>query len=117
MNRLNVRDLVINVRETIGDNLILTEIHDAYEYQNGVRTDKVIGQAYTVLLPQRGYAALTVKVPGARKLDVDLGAGNMIRVRFQGLVIKPYAISGRTGVSAKADSIVIVSGNAKAGTA
>lgn len=116
MNKLDVRDLVIDVRETIGDDLILAEVRDVFEYQDGVRTDTVIGQAYTVLLPQRGYATLTVKVLGARKLDVDPASGNMIRVRFVGLVIKPYAIQGRIGVSAKADDVVIVQPSNKAGT-
>lgn len=116
MNKLDVRDLAINVHETIGDDLILTDIGDTYEYQHGVRTDKIIGTSYTVLLPQRGYSMLTVKVPGNNRLNVDLSSGSMVHVRFVGLKLTPYAIQGRIGVSAKADNVVIISGN-KAGNA
>ena len=51
---------------------------------------------------------LRIKVPGQRQIDPAVLEGQTPRVHVTGLELTPYAINGRTGVSAKAESIEII---------
>jgi len=115
MSKLNFRDLVVDNEKTLGREMILIEVADTYRYADNERTSDVIGKTYTVLLPERGCATLAVKVPGTGNAGTNLKVGGVQRVRFQNLTLTPYAMNGRSGVSAKATGIIVVGNDAKAG--
>lgn len=105
---LSIRGLKPDVAATTGDTLLLTDIRPTYRYNQGVRTDEITGYTYEVLLADRQYMQLRIKISGQRQLDPAVLNGNTPRVRVLGLELIPYAVNGRTGVSAKAESIEII---------
>lgn len=105
---LNIRGLKTDVAATVGDTLLLTDIRPTFRYEQGVRSEEITGYTYEVLLAERQYLQLRIKIPGQRQLDPVVLDGNTPRVRVIGLELTPYAINGRTGVSAKAESIEII---------
>ncbi len=105
---IQVRDLAIDIEQTIGDNLILTNIVPTFKYEDGIKTDDVIGYTYTVLLSANGYKQLRVKIPGSCQVDQNALQGSTPRVHFKNLQLIPYAMNGRTGVAAKAEEIEII---------
>lgn len=105
---LNIRGLKTDVAATVGDTLLLTDIRPTFRYEQGVRSEEITGYTYEVLLADRQYLQLRIKIPGQRQLDPAVLEGQTPRVRVIGLELTPYAINGRTGVSAKAESIEII---------
>lgn len=87
---------------------LLTNVAPSYLYANGVRTGETDGWRYTVLIPQLGYDTLTVKISGAKQMDVS---GPNTYVAFDGLEIKPYIIDGKLIVSAHATGVRPTKGN------
>ena len=105
---LQIRNLKPDVAATIGETLLLTDIRPTYRFENNIRTNAVIGTTYEVLLADRQYMQLRIKVSGQQQLDPAVLDGQTPRVHVTGLELTPYAINGRTGVSAKAESIEII---------
>lgn len=98
---------------TKGGRMILTEVRPAYEYQGGKRIDtKVVGLKVTVALEKNAYDTLTVTVANpvdALSAVLDKADGP-VYVDFVGLTARLYTMNGRTDVSAKADSVHVVTG-------
>ena len=105
---LQIRNLKPDVAATIGETLLLADIRPTYRFENNIRTNEVIGTTYEVLLADRQYMQLRIKVSGQQQLDPAVLDGQTPRVHVTGLELTPYAINGRTGVSAKAESIEII---------
>lgn len=95
---------------TKGGRMILTEARPAYEYKDRKRTDKVIGLKVTVVLEKNGYDTLTVTVANpVDTLSALLGADKpTVYVDFENFTAHIYTIDGRSDVSAKADSVHVV---------
>lgn len=106
--QLGIRGLKPDVAATTGDTLLLTDVRPTYRYEQGARTDEITGYTYEVLLAERQYLQLRIKIPGQRQLDPAVLEGQTPRVCVTGLELTPYAINGRTGVSATAESIEII---------
>ena len=50
--------------QVLGENkVILVDINPAYEFADGIKTDKDVGTYYTVVCPKRNYERYKVKVP------------------------------------------------------
>lgn len=95
---------------TMGGRMILTDVRQAYEYKNGERTNKLIGLKVTVAMEKNGYETLTVTVsdPEDRLSALLEKSESPIYVDFEGFSARLYSMNGRTDVSAKADSVHIV---------
>lgn len=98
---------------TKGGRAIVTEVAPAYDYKDGQRLDKVVGLKVTVVLPANHYDTLTVKVTDpVDRLSAVVDKGDPVYVDFKGFTARVYTMNGRTGISAKADSVQIVDDNA-----
>lgn len=100
---MDVRDLVIDPRATVGNKLLLTEVKPYYDYVNGTRSTEVAGYKYTVVLLERRYDKLVVKIPGTQQLE--LKDNETISVRLDNLKIEPYWTANGYAVRATADRI------------
>lgn len=109
---MNIRNVDLNKENlTKGGRMILTEVRPAYEYKDGKRIDtKVIGLKVKVALEKNVYDTLTVTVADpVDKLSAVLEkADEPVFVDFVGLTARIYTMNGRTDVSAKADSVHVV---------
>lgn len=108
---MKIKNIKLNKENlTNGGGMILTEVRTAYEYKDGQRTDKVIGLKVTVALEKNVYDTLTVTVSNpvdALSALLDK-AETSIYVDFEGFTARIYTMNGRTDVSAKADSVYVV---------
>lgn len=105
-NSLSLAGLQIDVR-CLGDTMLLTDIKPQYAYIDNKRTDTVIGYKYTVVLPAKQFATLTVKVDGNKRMDIV--TGQYLSVEFKNLMIKIYFDNNRkVQLTARADDIYSV---------
>ena len=68
---MDIKDIVIDAYKTVGTDLMLVSVLPAYEYDNGKRTDNILGYKYEVVLPHRAYEKLSVKILGDVRLDLQ----------------------------------------------
>ena len=61
---MNIKHAKMNVRATCGDSFILTDISPVYNYVDGKRVGDPVAYSYTVILPQRKYETLRVRIAG-----------------------------------------------------
>ena len=103
MTNLSPAGLIIDNR-CLGSEFLVTDVGPYFAYVDGQRTDKVDGYKYAAILPNRQFARLDVKIPGAKLLDVP--AGQYIPVAFDDLVVKLYFDNNRRiQLTAKAESV------------
>ena len=92
-------------------NLILVDVKEYYEYQNGKKTDVMLGYKYLVV-EDKNFEKFAVKIPSTTpaitKEQID-AAKERIRVNFTDAVAKPYRTnSGDYDLSISATGISIV---------
>lgn len=105
---LSMRDLVTDISATCGRKMILCSIDEEREFVDGKPTGKVNNNVYDVVLPEKAYKHLLVKIPGPARLTLNENDPQDVFVEFTGLTITPYAFNGRTGLSAKATGIRVI---------
>lgn len=82
-----------------------------FEYSDKERKTP-LGSVFTVLIPDRGYASLSVEVPGSTAYQ-EFEAGTQLYALFDELAAKPYAFrtergSLSSGFSAVAGAVHVV---------
>lgn len=104
MSGIDVTDVVIDARATIGDTCILRGVYPTFEYKNGAPTANRDGTRYRVMTP---LGALNVKVKGPQAIDFDADS-KPVTVRFVGLSLYIYFRDGKVGVAGRAKGIEVV---------
>lgn len=112
---LKITDLKIEVK-SLGNTMLLADISPSYEYKDGVRTEKLEGYRYSVVLPAHKMEKLGVKVLNKIPL-IDIEKGEEIPigtpVHFTNLEVGSYfSKSQGVSITAKADNVAFVA-NAK----
>lgn len=72
----------LNAIETCGKSFILTDIKPIYNYVEGRKVGEPIGNTYTVVLPERKFETLRIRIDGPILLD---GPENGIPVKINNL--------------------------------
>lgn len=67
---MDVKNVVIDAKQTIGEDLILVDIIPTNVYEGGKRTDKISGYRYVVAMPNHGFDKISVKIEGSKKLEM-----------------------------------------------
>lgn len=103
---MNSKDIKLD-KLTLGpkgekDDFILTDIKPDYAYADNKRTDNLIGYKYTIVLVNRGYNKVDVKIPGKQLLsesDIDQF------VTLEGVELGFYVRDNRIFLTCKATGI------------
>lgn len=103
---LRPTDMIISL-DSIGNKMLLVDIAPKFEYLNGQRTGTVIAYSYTVVLVDRGYERLSVRIDGDKPL-VEVGDDGYKEVTFDNLELYIYWLRGDYAVGARATGIHIV---------
>lgn len=103
---MNMKNIVVDAYASIGKNAMLVDISPAYSYENGSKTDKVIGYKYEIVLPEKMYDKLSVKILGDLKLDMPENETPL--VLLDGLSISLYWTPQGHKVNATAENIRLV---------
>lgn len=100
---LKVQDVVIDVKKTTGDLFLLVDVTPVHAYsEGGVKTDTIIGYAYTCVLPERNYRRIKVKVLGNKLMDKSECS---VQVVFHDLKFKLYTRKDQYLIAASATAI------------
>lgn len=103
----NLQDLLIDEGKAFGKTKVVVDQSPLYSYTNGSRNNEPIGTKFTVVLPERKFAKITVKVEGVDPLPDEM-IEKTPRVIFTNLTAKIYAIDENVGLTVKADAIKVV---------
>ena len=87
-NDLNINDVVIDVPKTLGRNVLAVACEPSREYIDGKPSDNISAYRYTVVLGDKAYKAVTIKVPGTE--HIEIAPGEVVLVTVEGLYIRPY---------------------------
>ena len=60
----------LDVAETCGNQYVLTEVAPVYNYVDGKRAGAPVAYTYVVVLPERKYEQLRVRIDGACTLEI-----------------------------------------------
>lgn len=100
-------DAPLNTNATFGKTMMVVDQAPYYDYVDGKRNADPSGTRYTVVLPEKKFKRIGVKVEGGTPLD-DAVIEKTPRVVFNNLVAKFYSINDVVGLTIKADSIKVV---------
>lgn len=98
---LKVTDIIIDPC-TLGDKLWLVDVHPAYSYIDGHRTDTITGYRYTVALPEKNLEKIAVRIDGEQKMEAPNG---FVEVTFCDLELYIYWSQNQPQVGARATDI------------
>ena len=100
---MNITDLKIS-NESLGKRLWLVDVLPVYEYKNNERTDKVCGYKYTVVLPDKNFERIGIKVEGKKLLEKPEGYAEVV---FDNLELFIYWMNGQPNVGARAAGVML----------
>ena len=68
---MNILNVCIDAVKTVGTELILIGIRPYYKYEDGKKVDKIEGYRYEIVLCQRKYERLFVKIAGDQRIPFN----------------------------------------------
>lgn len=80
---MNIKLAKLHIKETCGNTFILTEVKPYFAYQEGKRVGDPLGYNYTVILPERKYEKLQVKIAGVCQLEAPEDSVPVVFVDLQ----------------------------------
>lgn len=107
---MKLSDVKVDTDKTFGKKLWLVDVAPAYEYKDGVKTDRLEGYRYTITLPEKNFEKISVRIPGDPAVDhVD----GYCECKLSGLEATVYQNGRDYAISARATAIELL-GNKKA---
>lgn len=98
-----LNNVVIAPDATLGKKLICTSIAPVYQYDaNKKRTDVITGYRYDVVLAERAYEKIGVKIAGEKQMDL---VGDTEQVELVNPVVRAYVLDGVGRIAVSADGI------------
>ena len=95
------QDVVIDVDASLGSALMLVEVSEYFDYDNGTRLQDIAGYKYRLLMKDKSFHEVGVKIPGAKKMDAD----GCPMVELENPEINMYVINGKPVISVTAHGI------------
>lgn len=110
---MDIKDVVIDAYKTVGTELLLVGVAPSYAYEDGKRTDKIVGYKYEIVLLQHAYDKVSVKIEG--DLRIELQENEAVFVALENLTLTPYWTPQGYRISTNATGIKPVNPPKKAG--
>ena len=95
---MNILDVVIDANASVGKNLLLTDVRPYYAYAGNQKLDKVVGYRYDVVLTEKKFEKLSVKVEGKQKVELS----------DDDLKLRLYTMSGGYNIAATANNVRVI---------
>lgn len=107
---MNTKYLIISP-DSLGKKMRLTSVRPVYQYDaNGKRTDVIAGYKYEVVLEERGYERITIKIEGDKQIEASEDYPEVV---FEGINLSLYNINGVTQLSATAKTVRVAKSEGK----
>lgn len=100
---MNITDVAIDVKKTLGTQMLLVDIHPVFEYQNGKKSDSIIGYKYDICLPEHQFEKIAIKILGEQKIEKP--EDGYTEVVFSELELFIYWMGGTYHIGARASDI------------
>lgn len=100
---MNITDVAIDAKKTLGAQMLLVDIHPVFEYQDGKRSDTIIGYKYDICLPERQFEKISVKILGEQKIENP--QDGYTEVVFSDLELFIYWMRGSYLIGARASDV------------
>ena len=104
ISMLKPSDMIVS-NESLGKKFLLVEVRPKYEYVGNQRTDKVTGFGYTIVLPERSFERLVVRIDGKQQIE---SPDSYVEVTFVDLELYIFWSQGQYTVGARASGIRVV---------
>lgn len=98
---MKLTDLIIDPR-SIGKSQLLVDVLPVYRYENGKKTGEIEGYRYILVLPERGFEKISVKILGDKQMEKPDG---YVDVAIDRLELFIYWMSGEYHLGATATAI------------
>lgn len=110
---LTAKDFYVGLNEVLpSEKFIVKQVSPVYDYEKGVKTDKVVAYRYSLVDPEM-FEPFDVKVEGTTPVvtnEMVADRENRIWVALENAIIKPYEMKyGKVKFSISADSIKVLS--------
>lgn len=99
---MKLSDLKIDTR-CLGKKMLLIDVLPVYAYEDNVRTDKVTGYRYVVVLEELRFEKLGVKIYGDALMEKP--EEGFKEVVFENLELHPYILKGNCEITAIATGV------------
>ncbi len=100
---MKLTDLKIDVQNTCGEKYACVGYKPVFDYVNGEKTNTIIGTNYEIVLLERSYEHLNVKVLGENTLPEIINGA--ISVTFENFEISVTNYKGQIYISGKASKV------------
>lgn len=100
---MNLSDVFIDSKKTLGPKLLLVNVHPVYEYTNGKKSDTISGYKYEICLPTRQFEKIAVKILGEQKIQKP--QDGYVEVELIDLELFIYWMGGSYHIGARASDI------------
>jgi len=105
---MEIQDLIIDANATVGNNLLFTDIIPIHEYDSEKKkTGKISAYKYGIVMPDRQYNKIYVKIPGKQLLNSPT-KNECESVILENLQFSIYFFNGIPKIIATATGISIV---------
>lgn len=106
---MRASDLVIEWENTLGENLLATDVREAWQYVDGKKTERLAGWSIECASPRMRLDKIVVKVLSRNK-PFEIVDGEPVSVKFSGLSGKVYVDfrSGQLKESITAESVIVL---------
>lgn len=103
---MNLTKLIIDAPRTFGRKMLLVGVTPYYAYKDGRRTDVVDGYRYSIVLPERAFDRIEVKIPGKQLVETPEVRG-YDEVSLAGMEAHVYWSGSDYGVAITATGITL----------
>lgn len=86
---MKLNEIVVSPR-TFGKEMILVSQMPYFQYEDGKRTEKRLGYKYEVVLTERSFEKVSVKIESAEPMFTDEEVAGNPKITFEGLEIGLY---------------------------
>lgn len=87
---MKLNEIVVDGFKTLGKEMILVSQNPYFDYEDGKRTDRISGYKYEVVLPEKSFEKVSIKIESLEPAFSDSEIQGNIRVAFDGLKVKLY---------------------------
>lgn len=101
---MKLTDVIIN-NTTLGTKLLLVDVTPSYEYKEGKKTSNIVAHKYKIVLPEKSFDQIFVKIDGPALLEKPTGHAE---VAISGLYLYIYWSQGEYRLAATGTGITIV---------
>lgn len=106
---MRASDLVIDWEDSLGENLLATDVKESWQYVDGKKTERLAGWSIECACPRMRLDKVVVKVLSKNK-PFEIVNGDPVSVKFSGLSGKVYVDfrSGQLKESITAESVTVL---------